>query len=125
MQQHFDAIRRELQAAADKLGTESTGTFLAMLARVTQEVDQLQNAARLSEFGKQFKPAGELAPESAAPREFAPGQEVWTHEGYLGYVAGHDAKGKAVVNVVWQACEYKESDLHRIPGKHVLLGMKQ
>ena len=64
-------------------------------------------------FGTQFKPA-EVAPEpegEAPPRKFAVDDKVRTKEGYIGHVAGYDKKGRAVVNVVWQTCEYAEADL--------------
>jgi hypothetical protein len=125
MEAHFNAIKRELQAASEKPGAKATGDFLTLLGRVFQEADQYQAAALLTEFGKQFKPAGDPVLVDDTPRQFAPGQQVWTPEGYLGFVAGHGSNGHAVVNVVWQACDYPEKALSEIPGQHVLLAMKQ
>jgi hypothetical protein len=112
MNEHFETIERELQAAC-----ESAEDFAALeyrLERLMQKVEEARFAARYAQFGKQFKQGEQPAPEAVtAPpaQRFAHGDKVRTKEGYLAYFGYYDAKGNAVVNVVFQAAEYAETDL--------------
>lgn len=98
--------------------------YLTLLARLQAEIRDRLRAAQLAKFGTQFAPAGEAADETPTEAAFQRFQQVYTPEGYLGYVAGHDRHGKAIVNVVWEAAEYPESKLSAIPGPAVLDAMK-
>jgi hypothetical protein len=75
-------------------------------------------AARFALFGKAMKPGGE--PEQSIegveppPRVFEHDDTVRTKDGYLARVAHYDAKGRVVVNVLFEAAEYKESELKRV-----------
>lgn len=122
MSNEYDAIKAVLDAAASSPDL-SPDDHLTLLNRVMVIVRDRQRSANLAKFGSQFVPAGEPVEEPAQPRQFQPFQQVYTHEGYLGYIAGHDKRGKAVVNVVWEAAEYDESKLLAIPGPSVLDAM--
>lgn len=124
MDNHFDAIARELKCAADFKDAGDASAYIDFLERVLHEVKQARQAAMLTEFGKQFKPAGAPVSDPDAPRQFAPDQKVRTKEGYIGIVAGHDKRGHAIVNVVWQACEYPEGHLAAIPDASALESMR-
>jgi hypothetical protein len=119
----FEAIKAILDAACYR-PDQSPDEYLTLLGRVLAETRDRERAARLAKFGAQFKPAGQPVEESAAQHQFQPCQQVFTAEGYLGYIAGHDASGKAIVNVVWEAAEYDESKLTAIPGPAVLDTMR-
>jgi hypothetical protein len=120
----FKAITGILQALYEQEQDEaSMANFLTLLSRLSGEIRDLQRAAKLTEFGRQFTPAGEPVEDSTAPRQYQPGQQVYTHEGYLGYIAGYNSDGKAVVNVVFEGAEYPEAKLSAIPGAEVLLSM--
>ena len=119
----FEAIKAILDGAAYRPDA-SPDEYLTLLERLQSEIGERARAARLAKFGSQFVPAGEPVEESTAQRQFQPRQQVFTAEGYLGYVVGHDAHGKAIVNVVWEAAEYPESKLTAIPGPEVLDTMR-
>lgn len=104
--------------------TSSNTAYITLLDSVINAARALKNAAQLAEFGKQFKPAGDPVIDPDAPRKFAVDQKVITKEGYIGTVVGHDKQGRAIVNVVWQACEYQEAQLTAIPDKSVLDSMR-
>ena len=111
-------------AEANHTWSDATA-YTDFLDRVILEVRSLHFASSKTEFGKQFKPADEPVVGSEAPQLYRVGQAVRTKEGYLGYVAGHDKKGSAIVNVVFEACEYAERNLSALPDADVLEAMKQ
>lgn len=123
MNNDFDRIKAILDEVAYR-PDQSPDDYLLLLGRVLAETRDRERAARLAKFGTQFKPAGQPVEESAAERQFQPCQQVFTAEGYLGYIVGHDEQGKAIVNVVWEAAEYDESKLTAIPGPSVLDTMR-
>lgn len=111
MEHHFDNIARELQDA--KTSIEDRTAFLDFLDRVIHEARGVQQLERITQFGTQFKPSGEPAEPPVDP-QFAPFDIVRTKEDYIGYVAGYTRRGHVVVNVVVEACDYKEGDLRKI-----------
>jgi hypothetical protein len=116
MQQHFDTIERELQAACD--GATDFAALEYKLERLLQKVEQAHFATKFAQFGGQFKPSEEApAPDGVEPvaRRFENGDKVRTKEGYLAYFGYYDAQNNAVVNVVFQAAEYRETDLSPSP----------
>lgn len=123
MDTYFDRIKAVLDEAA-YAPDQSPDDTLTLLNRVLAETRDRHRAASLAKFGTQFVPASEPTDEEAQQPRFQPFQQVYTCEGYRGYIAGHDKQGKAIVNVVWEAAEYDESDLHAIPGPSVLDAMK-
>lgn len=123
MDADFDKIREMLLSASLRPDVDP-GEFLTFLARLSREVRQFERAAMLAKFGSAFKPAGQPVDDPAAERQFQPFQQVFTPEGYLGYVAGHDKQGRAIVNVVWEASEYDESKLTALPGPDILDSMR-
>lgn len=112
MQQHYDAIQRELQAAQLEGGAGS-GAYVDFLDRLMQDLRNLRTAARFELFGKQFTQADGAQLSEEGERRYRPGDRVRTPEGYLGYVAGYHARkpGHVVTNVVFQAADYKEGQL--------------
>jgi len=124
MEAPFKAIKSMLQALYEQeQDAASMAAFLTLLSRLSGEIRDLQRAAQLTEFGRQFTPAGEPVDDATTPRQYGPGQQVYTPEGYLGYIAGYNSDGKAVVNVVFEGAEYPEAKLSAIPGAEVLLSM--
>lgn len=119
----FDAIEAVLDDLAHRY-EQAPDVYIDLLEQVVALTRNRYRAARLAKFGTQFKPAGESAEESPAPRQFQRFQQVYTNEGYLGYIAGHDKQGKAIVNVVWEAAEYDESNLRAIPGPSIRDAMR-
>jgi len=119
----FDAIKAVLDAAAYRPDSDPD-ELLTLLGRVMAETRERQRAALLAKFGTQFPPAGQPVEETPEGAKFERFQQVYTCEGYLGYIAGHDKDGKAIVNVVWEAAEYSEDKLTAIPGPAVLDAMK-
>jgi hypothetical protein len=117
MQEHFDNIERELQAAIDSV--TDFGALDYKLDRLLQKVEQARFATRFAQFGKQFKPGDEAAPSvldiEPPARRFEHGEKVRTKEGYLAYFGYYDEQNNAVVNVVFQAAEYSEADLSPSP----------
>lgn len=120
----LDQITAQMRSAADFTEVGDSSAYVDFLDRVINEARLLKQSAMLNDFGKQFKPAGEPVIAPDVPRLFGIGQHVRTKEGYIGNVAGHDKHGKAIVNVVWQACEYPEAHLSAIPDKSVLDSMR-
>lgn len=112
MQQHYDAIQRELQAAQLEGGAGS-GAYVDFLDRLMQDLRNLRTAARFELFGKQFTQADAAQLSEEGERRYGPGDRVRTPEGYLGYVVGYHARkpGHVVTNVVFQAADYKEGQL--------------
>lgn len=123
MDTDFDAIKALLDGAAYR-PDQSPDDYLTLLARLTTEIRDRQRAAQLAKFGAQFKPAGQAIAETPEGSRFQRFQQVFTCEGYLGYVAGHDEQGRAIVNVVWEAAEYDEAKLTPIPGPSILDAMR-
>lgn len=123
MDKDFDAIKAILDSAAYR-PDQTPDELLSLLGRVMTETRERQRAALLAKFGTQFTPAGEPVEEAPNGRQFERFQQVFTCEGYLGYVAGHDKHGKAIVNVVWEAAEYDEDKLTAIPGPAILDAMR-
>jgi hypothetical protein len=123
MDTDFDAIKALLDAAAYR-PDQSPDDYLILLARLSTEIRERERAARLAKFGAQFKPAGEAAEETPEGSRFQRFQQVFTAEGYLGYVAGHDKHGRAIVNVVFEAAEYDEAKLTAIPAPSILDAMR-
>lgn len=119
----FDAIKAVLDAAAYR-PDQTPDEFLALLGRVMVETRERQRAALLAKFGTQFAPAGQPVADTPEGAQFERFQQVYTPEGYLGYVAGHARDGRAIVNVVWEAAEYSEDGLTAIPGPAILDAMK-
>lgn len=119
----FDRIKAILDEVAYR-PDQSPDDYLLLLGRVLAETRDRERAARLAKFGVQFKPAAQPVEESATQSQFQHGQQVFTPEGYLGFIAGHDEQGRAIVNVVWEAAEYDESKLTAIPGPAVLDSMR-
>lgn len=119
----FDAIKALLDGVAYRPG-QSPDEYLTLLARLTVEIRERERAAQLAKFGAQFKPAGEAAAETPEESRFERFQQVFTAEGYIGYIAGHDKHGKAIVNVVWEAAEYDDAKLTAIPGPSILDAMR-
>ena len=119
----FDAIKAVLDAAAYRPDSDPD-ELLALLGRVLVETRERQRAALLAKFGTQFPPAGPALDEVPEGSRFQRFQQVYTAEGYLGYIAGYAKDGRPIVNVVWEAAEYDESKLHAIPGPGVLDAMK-
>lgn len=111
MEHHFDNIARELQDA--KASIEDRAAYLEFLDRVIHEARGVQQLERITQFGAQFKAGGEPA-EPPAERQFEPFDIVRTKEDYIGYVAHYNKRGHVVVNVVVEACDYKEGDLRKI-----------
>lgn len=110
----LDTILRHIAQA--ETTAENDPQYIELLDRVIDEAKARRMAARMrmcaASEGK--APAGPVVEDKAAdapPRQFARHDRVWTKEGYIGHVAGYDKKGRVVVNVVWQACEYAEGDL--------------
>jgi hypothetical protein len=87
-------------------------------------INSRYRAARLAKFGTQFRTAGESVEKPGVVRQFERVQQVFTKEGYLGYIASYDKHGKAIVNVVWEAAKYDESDLKALPGPSILDAMR-
>ncbi len=123
MNNDFDRIKAILDEATYR-PDQPPDELLTLLARVLTETRDRQRAALLAKFGTQFTPAGEPTDEAPEGAQFERFQQVYTCEGYLGYIAGHDKQGRAIVNVVWEAAEYPEDKLHAIPGPAVLDAMK-
>ena len=119
----FDAIKAVLDTAAYRPDSDPD-ELLALLGRVFAETRERQRAALLAKFGTQFAPADQPADEMPAGARFERFQQVYTPEGYLGYIAGYAKDGKAIVNVVWEAAEYDEKKLTAIPGPGVLDAMR-
>ena len=116
MNAHFETIERELQAACDS--AEDFAALEYRLERLIQKVEEARFATRFARFGAQLTPGDAPAPEAvtAPPAgRFEHGDKVRTKEGYLAYFGYYDAQGNAVVNVVFQAAEYKETDLSPSP----------
>jgi hypothetical protein len=114
MHQHFDTIERELKAGVDA-GAGNTAELLERLERLLNDVRGARFAASFTMFGKALKPGADPEAEiegvEPPPRKFKVDDTVRTKEGYLGRVAHYDRRNNVVVNVVFQACEYKESEL--------------
>lgn len=110
MQTLLDTILRHVAQA--ETTAENDPQYIDFLDRVIMEAKSRRAVAAQRTFGAQFKQT-EVAPagEGDAPRVFAVDDKVRTKEGYIGHVAGYDKRGRVVVNVVWQACEYAEADL--------------
>ncbi|MEJ7804432.1 MAG: hypothetical protein WKG03_00710 [Telluria sp.] len=119
----FDAIKAALDAVAYRPDQEPDA-YLTLLGRVLAETRDRHRAAQLAKFGAQFPVAGEAAPDTPEASQFERFQQVFTCEGYLGYIAGHDKQGRAIVNVVWEAAEYPEDKLTPIPGPAILDAMR-
>jgi hypothetical protein len=119
MTEHFETIERELQAACDS--ATDFGALEYRLERLIQKVEEARFATRYAQFGKQFTPKEQAAPanvlEAVEPpaRRFEHGDKVRTKEGYLAYFGYYDGQNNAVVNVVSQAAEYRETDLTPSP----------
>lgn len=117
MHRHFDTIERELQAAIDAAGGDN-GALLDRLDRLMNDVRGARFAARFALFGKAMKPGGEPEQEiegvEPPSRAFERDDTVRTKEGYLARVAHYDRAGRVVVNVLFEAAEYKESELKRV-----------
>jgi len=93
-----------------------TGDYIALLERIQKQVQAQLKAARFASFGAQF-PAADPAPAIDPPAGmFQKGDFLRTADGYVGYMAHYDKRGRAVVNVVWQACEYRDDQLQRFEG---------
>lgn len=114
MHQHFDAIERELKAGIEA-GRNDHGSLLERIERLLNDVRGARFATSFALFGKGLKPGGEpdqdMEGVEPPPRKFKPDATVRTKEGYLGRVVGYDKRGHVVVNVVFEACDYKEDDL--------------
>jgi len=119
----FDAIKAILDTATYRPDSDPD-ELLALLGRAAAEIRERQRAALLAKFGTQFKPAGQPTEETPQEARFERFQQVYTKEGYLGYIAGHQEDKRAIVNVVWEAAEYSEDDLTPIPGPAVLDAMR-
>ncbi|MDF0506844.1 hypothetical protein POK33_39515 [Burkholderia cenocepacia] len=117
MHKHFDTIERELKAAIETAGPDLP-TLIDRLDRLLNDVRGARFAAGHALFGKGMKPGGPPAEEIAGvappPRKFGHDDTVRTKDGYLARVAHYDEKGRVVVNVLFQACEYSESDLRAV-----------
>jgi hypothetical protein len=114
MHQHFDTIERELRAAIDSATDQ--GELMDRLERLINEAKGVRFTTALALFGSQFKPGDEPAPEvTEEARAFEEGDKVRTKDGYLAHVGYYDDKGNVVVNVVFQAAEYREQDLSPSP----------
>jgi len=117
MHAHFDTIERELRAAIESATDQ--GELMDRLERLINDAKGARFIAGMAVFGKQFKPGGEPAPVlegvEPPPRRFEEGDKVRTKEGYLAHVGYYDGKDNVVVNVVFQAAEYKEQDLSPSP----------
>ncbi|WP_109479112.1 hypothetical protein [Paraburkholderia sp. C35] len=117
MDKHFQNIERELNLAMDAVeaGEADRETLLERLEMLLNNVKGKRFATGHALFGKQFKPGGEPAKEPEGgeqpPRAFDRGDLVRTKDGYLAYVGYYDQHGKVVANVVYQACDFKESEL--------------
>jgi hypothetical protein len=121
----LDNIAAQLGTAAIISSRGDIGAYIDLLDRVMGEARRLKKNALHTEFGKLFTPAGSPVTDPDAPQMFVIDQKVHTKDGYIGTVVGHDKHGKAIVNIVWQACEYPEAQLVAIPDKAVLETMKQ
>lgn len=119
----FDAIKAILDGVAYR-PDQSPDDYIMLLDRVLAETRSRQRAAQLAKFGTQFTPAAEASNEPEAESQFERFQQVYTPEGYLGYIVAHDRQGRAIVNVVWEAAEYPESKLTAIPGPAILDAMR-
>ncbi|MFM0608645.1 hypothetical protein PQR05_29365 [Paraburkholderia sediminicola] len=117
MHAHFDNIERELRAAVDN--ADDHGELMDRLERLINDAKGARFVAGLTLFGKQFKPGGDPATEiegiEPPLRRFAHDDTVRTKEGYLARVGYYDDQGRVVVNVVYQAAEYREEDLKPSP----------
>jgi len=119
----FDRIKAILDEATYSPDS-SPEEMLALLGRVMVETRERQRAALLAKFGTQFAPADQPTEETPLEAQFERFQQVYTPEGYLGYIAGHAKDGRAIVNVVWEAAEYSEDKLTAIPGPAILDAMR-
>ncbi|KVN83412.1 hypothetical protein [Burkholderia ubonensis] len=117
MDKHFQAIERELNAAMDAVeaGEGDRAALLERLESLLNNVRGKRFATGFALFGKQFKPGGEPAKElegvEPPPRQFERGDLVRTKDDYLAYVGYYDQRGRVVANVVFQACDFNESEL--------------
>lgn len=119
----LDQIRELILSA----NTGTSSDYIYLLDRVIQQAEAMRKAAILANFGEQFKQTEvALWPDDTTStlHQFHTDQKVRTKDGYIGTVAGYDTKGRVVVNVVWQACEYPEAHLTAIPDKSVLDSMR-
>lgn len=116
MHEHFNIIETELEAAV--AATDDNEELVWRLDRLLSKVRGVRFSANLAKFGEQFAKASDpphVDAEAPAERAFTEGQRVRTRDGYLAYVGYYDRHGCVVVNVVFQAAEYKESDLKLLP----------
>lgn len=112
MQAHYAAILKELSGMLDGASPEQLPELLDTLERLTLEVRSARFRVGHTMFGKRFKPADAALPTMGEVEgKFQPGQRVRTPAGYLAYVGYYDHKQRVVANVVYEACEFKESDL--------------
>jgi hypothetical protein len=116
MHKHFDTIERELHAAIESATDQ--GELMDRLERLINDAKGARFMAGMALFGKQFKPGGEPEPALEGvepPRRFGEGDKVRTKEGYLAHVGYYTGPDNVVVNVVFQAAEYREQDLKPSP----------
>ncbi len=112
MHEQFDKIERDLKAAIEA-GRGDQGALLDRLERLLNDVRGARFSTRFALFGADMKPGGQTVEDGdeQSPRKFGRDVTVRTPEGYLARVVGYDKRGKVVVNVVFEACEYTEADL--------------
>lgn len=116
MHEHFNKIEAELEAAV--AATNDHEEVVWRLDRLLSKVRGVRFSSSFAKFGEQFVKASDVprpADGEPAVQAFKEGQKVRTSDGYLAYVGYYDRKGSVVVNVVFQATEYKESDLKHSP----------
>lgn len=111
---HFDDIERHL-AHAESIAKDDEA-YVHLLDRVILLAKSRRMTARmrLTAVSEGKKPAGpviEFSPTEDQQHKFSRDEKVWTKDGHIGHVVGYDKKGRVVVNVIWQACEYAEADL--------------
>jgi hypothetical protein len=112
MHARFDNIERELRAAVES--ATDHGALINRLERLINDVRSVRFAAHFENIAAGMAAAREPEPAlegvEPPPSRFKHGDKVRTPDGYLAYY-GYKVGESAVVNVVFQATEYKETDL--------------